>query len=64
MHFTLADGMDNAVKEAHNRALEGDIILLSPACTSWDAYPNYMERGKHFQKSVSDLLVSLKKRGI
>lgn len=64
IHFTLVDGMDDAVKEANGRALEGDIILLSPACTSWDAYSNYKERGKHFQETVVNLLFSLKKRGV
>jgi len=27
-------------------------VLLSPACTSWDMYPNYKKRGEHFQQLV------------
>ncbi len=41
-------GMEEAVQEAFSRALPGDTVLLSPACTSWDAYDNYGARGDHF----------------
>jgi len=44
--------MEEAVERAHREALAGETVLLSPACTSWDAYPNYKERGKHFQRLV------------
>ena len=44
--------MEEAVERAHREALPGETVLLSPACTSWDAYPNYKERGKHFKKLV------------
>lgn len=62
INFTQVDGMDDAVKEANSKAFEGDILLLSPACTSWDAYSNYKERGEHFRRAVLNLLCSLKKR--
>lgn len=42
--------MEEAVEKAHKEARAGETVLLSPACTSWDAYPNYKERGKHFQR--------------
>lgn len=50
-----AGGMDDAVAAAHKNAVPGDTVLLSPACASFDAYPNFMERGKHYKKLVNSL---------
>lgn len=50
-----AGGMDEAVLRAHQSATSGDIVLLSPACASFDMYKNYAERGKHFCEAVSRL---------
>lgn len=47
--------MEKAVVSASELALKGDTVLLSPACTSWDMYPNYKERGKHFQKIAREV---------
>ena len=44
-----------AVKTAKCIAQTGDIISLSPACASFDCYPNFEERGKHFKKLVKEL---------
>lgn len=44
-----------AVTAAHNEAKEGDIVLLSPACASFDAFPNFEVRGDTFKKIVSEL---------
>jgi UDP-N-acetylmuramoylalanine--D-glutamate ligase len=44
----IAGDMETAVKKAVSAARPGDSVLLSPACTSWDAYRNYKERGDHF----------------
>ncbi len=44
--------MEEAVRKAFLEARPGETVLLSPACTSWDAYPNYKERGRHFQRLV------------
>lgn len=46
------ENMEEAVEIAHRESCPGETVLLSPACTSWDAYPNYKERGKHFQRLV------------
>lgn len=44
-----------AVKVAHEIAVEGDIVSLSPACASFDAYPNFAARGKAFKELVNNL---------
>lgn len=44
-----------AVERAHNVATAGDIVTLSPACASFDKYPNFAARGKHFKELVNKL---------
>ncbi len=44
-----------AVMVAHEMAVPGDIVALSPACASFDAYPNFVARGKHFKELVEKL---------
>ena len=46
--------MDEAVRAAAGLAQPGDIVLLSPACTSYDAYDNFAARGNHFRELVGD----------
>ena len=45
--------MERAVARALDEATAGDTLLLSPACTSFDQYPNFEERGKHFKDLVA-----------
>lgn len=47
--------MEDCVKEASRIAGNGDIILLSPACASWDMYDNFEQRGQHFKDCVEKL---------
>ncbi|MBQ8202777.1 MAG: UDP-N-acetylmuramoyl-L-alanine--D-glutamate ligase [Clostridia bacterium] len=47
--------IEEAVKSAKERAVSGDIVTLSPACASFDAYPNFAARGKHFKEVVNKL---------
>lgn len=47
--------IDEAVAHAHKTATDGDIVTLSPACASFDAYPNFAARGNHFKKLVNEL---------
>ena len=44
--------MQEAVRLARTLAISGDVVLLSPACTSYDWYNNYMERGEDFMQCV------------
>ncbi len=47
-----ATSMDEAVTFAHGLARNGETVLLSPGCTSYDWYNNYNERGDDFQNKV------------
>lgn len=47
--------IDEAVTAAHKAAVAGDIVTLSPACASFDAYPNFAARGNHFKELVNNL---------
>ncbi len=45
----------DAVMAAHNEAKEGDTVLLSPACASFDAFPNFEVRGNTFKEIIKNL---------
>ena len=54
-HYTSiyrATDMDEAVRFSKSVASSGIVVLLSPACTSWDMYPNYKARGEHFKQAM------------
>ena len=44
--------LDESIDRARSLAKEGDIVLLSPACASFDAFPNFAARGKFFKEKV------------
>ncbi len=48
--------MEECVRTAADRARPGDKVLLSPGCASWDMYPNYEVRGRHFKQCVKDII--------
>jgi UDP-N-acetylmuramoylalanine--D-glutamate ligase len=47
--------MDRAVGAAARHAGVGEVVLLSPACASFDQYPNFEVRGDHFRALVAAL---------
>lgn len=47
--------MEDAVSTARKIAEKGDIVTLSPACASFDLYPNFEARGIHFKNLVKEL---------
>ncbi len=44
-----------AVEKAHEMATDGDVVTLSPACASFDAFPNFAKRGNYFKEVVNNL---------
>ncbi|MEE9542270.1 MAG: UDP-N-acetylmuramoyl-L-alanine--D-glutamate ligase, partial [Thermodesulfobacteriota bacterium] len=48
----IVGGFDEAVEIAHKRAEEGDTVLLSPACSSFDEFKSFAERGEKFKEFV------------
>jgi UDP-N-acetylmuramoylalanine--D-glutamate ligase len=49
---TMAETLEEAVLLAHQAAKRGDIVLLSPACSSFDMFRDYKERGKVYKEAV------------
>lgn len=55
MDCIVVDTLKEAVGEAYSNSKKGDIILLSPACASWDQYDNFEDRGNEFKNIVNNL---------
>lgn len=51
----FADSLEEAITICYENAVEGDAVLLSPACASWGMFPNYEVRGKIFKEFVLGL---------
>ncbi len=50
-----ANDVEEAARKAYQLSVEEDVILLSPACASWDQYRTFEERGDMFVKAVHTL---------
>ena len=48
----IFDNLVEATKACHEKALSGDVVLLSPACASWDQYKAFEDRGNEFKDTV------------
>ena len=49
-----AGDLETAVAEAAAAAAAGEVVLLSPACASYDSYRDFEERGEHFRTLVRE----------
>lgn len=52
----IVNNMEEAVETSYKIAKKGDVVLLSPACASWDMYSNFEVRGKDFKDNVNNLI--------
>jgi len=52
---TLCQSLEEAVDQAAQVSKQGDVVLLSPACSSFDMFKNYEDRGEVFTKCVKEL---------
>ena len=52
MNTVKLDNLEEAVKHCHDKAENGDAVLLSPACASWGQFDNYEHRGTMFKEYV------------
>jgi UDP-N-acetylmuramoylalanine--D-glutamate ligase len=50
-----AETLENAIRKAHATAQSGDVVLLAPACASFDQFKNYEHRGQTFKEIVRGL---------
>ena len=53
--ITVIDDFEGSVLAAHRAAKPGDVVILSPACASFDKFKNFMERGAAFKKIIYGL---------
>lgn len=55
LRIVMCAGLDDAVQRAKEAAVPGDVVLLSPACASYDMFQNFEQRGERFRKVVHSL---------
>jgi len=53
--YISTDNLTNAVQSAYQTAQQGDTVLLSPCCASFDLFKNYEDRGEQFMNAVRNL---------
>ncbi len=54
-NYVFKDTYEEALEFCTESAQKGDAVLLSPACASWDMFPNYETRGKRFKDYVNKI---------
>ncbi len=55
-NIIMVESMEKAVQEAHALAETGDVVMLSPACASWDMFENFEQRGHIFAEAVRNVI--------
>ncbi|MFB6214569.1 MAG: Mur ligase family protein [Candidatus Bipolaricaulia bacterium] len=54
-NFETYPSLKKAVREAFSDAIRGEVVLLSPGCSSFDSFNNFEERGERFKEMVNEL---------
>ena len=54
----MAESLTEAVAMARSRAIHGDVVLLSPACASFDMFRNFEDRGEQYSAAVHEVLAA------
>ena len=55
MRIEIVSSLAEAVRLADRLAVSGDVVLLSPACASYDMFENFQHRGQEFSRLVREL---------
>ena len=56
--LNIVDTLEQALVQAQQVATQGDVILFSPACASFDQFSNYVKRGEAFEQWVETMIQS------
>jgi UDP-N-acetylmuramoylalanine--D-glutamate ligase len=62
-HCTVSGSLEEAVAKAYQAASPGDVVLLAPACSSFDMFSDYAHRGRVFRTAVRGLSEAGDRRG-
>lgn len=54
-HLFMTEELNQAVTKAYELSNEGDVILFSPACASWDQFTNFEVRGRAFKEQIKNI---------
>ena len=54
--YQIHEDLQEATQAAYKEMQSGQVMLFSPACASWDQFPNYEIRGENFVKEIQTLI--------